>query len=81
MLHTRRKALPLLLLFAVSAFGQTKLKPGFNLFSKSQDVQLGREAAAQVEHSARLVHDADLNAYISRIGRRLAAAPEAEGSS
>ncbi|HWR54594.1 MAG TPA: M48 family metallopeptidase [Bryobacteraceae bacterium] len=81
MLHTRRKVLAVLLLCAVSALGQTKLKPGFNLFSKGQDVELGREAAAEVERSVRLVNDRDLNAYVNQIGRRLAAAPEAEGSS
>ena len=32
---------------------QRELKPGFNLFSKDQDVQIGKEAAAQVEQEAK----------------------------
>src|SRR6516225_4579169 len=39
-----------LLIFAASAGAQEphNFQPGFNLFSKQQDVQLGEEAAAQV---------------------------------
>jgi hypothetical protein len=38
------------LLTATLAVGQglPRLKPGFNFFSKQQDIQLGREAARQV---------------------------------
>lgn len=53
-------------------------RPGFNLFSKAQDVQLGREAAAEIEKQSTLVRDAQLRAYIERIGKKLAAQPEAE---
>ncbi|HUS06770.1 MAG TPA: M48 family metallopeptidase [Bryobacteraceae bacterium] len=63
-----------------SAFAQLpKLKPGFNLFSKEQDVQLGREAASQVERQMPIVRDQEMNSYIQRIGQRLAATPEAGG--
>jgi beta-barrel assembly-enhancing protease len=54
------------------------LKPGWNLFSKEQDVQLGREAAAQVEQQMPVVRDAQIQRYIESIGRRLASAPEAD---
>jgi Zn-dependent protease with chaperone function len=54
------------------------LKPGWNLFSKEQDVQLGREAAQQVEQQMQIVRDAQLNDYVRRIGQRLASAPEAD---
>ena len=33
------------------------LKPGFNLFSRDQDVQLGREAAAQVQRQVKIVQN------------------------
>jgi hypothetical protein len=46
-------------------------KPGWNLFSKQQDVQLGREAAAQVERQYPLVRDSMLDGYVNNIGRRL----------
>ena len=57
---------------------QRELKPGFNLFSKQQDVQLGQEAAQQIERQVRLVRTPELNDYVSRIGRRLAAQPQAD---
>lgn len=55
-----------------------QLKPGFNLFSKDQDVQMGREYAAQVEKEMPVVKDPELNAFVERIGRKLASAPEAK---
>lgn len=66
------------LLAAASAFGQRAPKPGFNLFSKDQDVTLGKEAAAEVEKTAQLITDQKLNAYVQEIGRKLASAPEAD---
>ncbi|MGE5570392.1 MAG: M48 family metallopeptidase [Rhodospirillales bacterium] len=56
------------------------LKPGFNLFSKQQDVQLGQEAAAQVSREFQVVQDPWLQNYIERVGRRLAATPSASQS-
>lgn len=49
-----------------------ELKPGFNLFSAQQDVQMGKEAAAEVEKSMPVVKNEELNAYLSKIGARLA---------
>jgi beta-barrel assembly-enhancing protease len=59
------------------AQGLPRLKPGFNLFSKQQDVQLGREAAQQVAQQYQVVRDPELSGYISRIGQRLASQPQA----
>ena len=57
------------LLFAA---GARKLpKPGWNLFSKEQDVQLGREAAAEIEKQLVVVSDKNLTDYVNRIGNRL----------
>jgi len=50
---------------------QLRFKPGFNLFSPQQDVQLGREASADVEKQLPLVKDAQLERYVSDLGRRL----------
>jgi beta-barrel assembly-enhancing protease len=67
------------LAFAVACQAKHKdLKPGWNLFSKEQDVQLGREAAAQIEQQMPVVRDAQIQRYIESIGRRLASAPEAD---
>lgn len=56
------------------------LKPGFNLFSKDQDVQLGQENAQEVLKQYQVVKDQSLQDYIRRVGDRLAAAPEARQS-
>lgn len=52
-------------------------KPGWNIFSKEQDVQLGRDAAAQVERQMPVLGNSELQAYVNQVGRRLASAPEA----
>jgi len=47
-----------------------EIKPGFNLFSKQQDIQLGLQAAAQVRKQYRPVSNQELQDYIRRIGGR-----------
>jgi Zn-dependent protease with chaperone function len=69
-------------MLAASAAGQPggALKPGFNLFSKQQDIQMGQEAAAEVRKQYQVVQNPFLQDYLNRVGRRLAAAPEAAQS-
>jgi len=55
-------------------------QPGFNLFSKQQDIQLGEEAAAQVRKEKTVISDPVLTAYVNRVGKRLAASKEGQGS-
>ncbi len=55
-----------------SAASQKKLpKPGWNLFSKQQDIELGREYAQQVERQMTVVPDKQLTDYVNRVGMRL----------
>src|SRR5437588_907601 len=56
------------------------LKPGFNLFSKQQDVQLGETNAKQVVAQLQVVKIQFLKDYVSGIGNRLADAREAKQS-
>jgi Peptidase family M48 len=56
------------------------LRPGFNLFSKQQDLELGQANAKQVLQQYPAVKDQFLQDYVSRIGNRLAQAPEAKQS-
>lgn len=49
-----------------------ELKPGFNLFSPQQDIQMGQEAAAQVEKTMPVVRSDELAGYLTRVGARLA---------
>jgi beta-barrel assembly-enhancing protease len=48
-------------------------RPGFNLFSPEQDVELGRQSAAQIVREAPLLRDEEVSAYVSRLGVKLAA--------
>ena len=69
-----RRWLGLVLICALTAFAasQKKLpKPGWNLFKKQQDIELGREYAQQVERQMRVVPDKELNDYVTRVGMRL----------
>ena len=53
------------------------LKPGWDLFSPQQDVQLGQEAKKQVEQQQPVVHDARITNYLQSLGQRLARSPHA----
>ena len=60
-------------MFGATLSAQLKeLKPGFNLFTAQQDIQMGKEAAAEVEKSMPVVKSEDLNGYLTKIGARLA---------
>ncbi len=52
-------------------------KPGLNFFSMEQDVQMGKEAAAQVERQFEVVNNSELNAFVQSIARKLTAQPQA----
>lgn len=68
----------MLLLTAVALAAQSKkLRPGFNLFSKEQDVQLGKESAAEVEKKMKVVDNPELQAYIGTVGRKLTSSADA----
>ncbi len=54
------------------------LHPGFNLFSKEQDIQMGREYAAQVEKQLVVVKDPAITGIIERIGSKISGVPEAK---
>ena len=57
---------------SVSIVGaQTKITPPKNRYSPSDDVKLGREAAAQVEQQLPLLRDDAVTSYVSDIGQRL----------
>ena len=61
-----------LTLVAGLADAQTNVKPGFNLFSAEQDVQIGQESAVAAEQQLPIVNDAQVNQYVNEIGMRLA---------
>jgi len=71
-----------LALAGISAVAQHthNFQPGFNLFSKQQDVQLGQESAAQVRKQMTVIQDPVLTDYVNRVGKRLTSSQEAQES-
>ena len=63
-------ALGLSVLVSLAAQNRKPIKPGWNLFSKEQDVQLGHEAAVEIEKEVQVVNDRQLNDYVNSIGQR-----------
>jgi hypothetical protein len=63
----------LLIVFSVTLLAQrTKLRPGRNIYSPQQDVELGREVAKDAERQLELISNANANAYIGALGQQLA---------
>src|SRR5436190_2343389 len=50
---------------------QTRITPPSNSYTAAQDVQLGREAAAQVRRELPILHDDAVTSYVQDLGRRL----------
>ncbi|MBA2340322.1 MAG: M48 family metalloprotease, partial [Pyrinomonadaceae bacterium] len=55
----------------MSAFAQTRISLRPNRYKVSDDVQAGRQAAAEVERQLPLLRDGYVDNYIDRIGRQL----------
>jgi Zn-dependent protease with chaperone function len=58
---------------AGGVYAQTRIKPGFNLFSVEQDQEIGQQSAAEAESQLPILHDRSIEAYVGKIGERLAA--------
>ncbi len=73
-------ALVMTLAWAPEAQAQrTRFKPGWNLFSPAQDVEIGRQVAQDAERQLAIVNDSRIENYLNALGRRLAAkAPGAQ---
>jgi beta-barrel assembly-enhancing protease len=77
--QTRRQPLiAMIMAFAifampVSVFSQTQIKLHSNKYKITDDIQLGRQAAQEVEQQMPILRDGDITNYVSRVGERLAA--------
>ncbi len=58
----------MLFLLATPAWGQ-----GFFSLSEEQEIELGRQAAEEIEKKYPILQDANVNAYIERLGQKLVA--------
>lgn len=60
-------------LAAPAAADRTNLRPGWNIFSPEQDVEMGREVAAQAERELPIMNNRQAASYIDSLGKALAA--------
>ncbi|MEZ5286465.1 MAG: M48 family metalloprotease [Vicinamibacterales bacterium] len=55
----------------VAASAQTPITPPKNKYTPEQDVEIGREAAAEVRREYPIIDDARIDGYLDELGRRL----------
>ena len=67
-------ALVAMALMPLSAMAQTQIKYHSNKYSVRDDVQLGRQAAQEVQQQMPLLRDQQVQSYVERVGRRLVSA-------
>ena len=67
-----------LMLVSTLAGAQTKITPPKNSYTPAQDVELGREAAAEVRKQLPILRDDAVSSYIEDVGERLTAAIPAD---
>jgi beta-barrel assembly-enhancing protease len=53
--------------------GRTALKPGWNMFSAEQDIELGQQASLEVARQVLMLNDSRVDSYVNDLGRRLSA--------
>lgn len=53
-------------------------RPGFNSYTKEQDIEIGRQAAAEANRQVTVVDNRQLQDYVSSLGERLASQPAAD---
>ena len=58
---------------SVSGRPAPHFRPGFNLFTPEQDIELGRQSAQQISREVPIINDAEVAAYVRRLGEKMAA--------
>jgi Zn-dependent protease with chaperone function len=56
---------------APASFGQTKVSPGFNLFSVQQDIEIGQQSAREAERQLQILSDGSIEDYVDDLVERL----------
>ena len=76
---TPAAALAMVLVVCVTGLvAQTAIKPPKNKFTPQQDVELGREAAAEVRKQYPIIENEKIASYLTKLGDRLVAAAPSE---
>jgi Zn-dependent protease with chaperone function len=60
-----------MLALPITLIGQTRVVAPPNPYSLAKDVQLGQQAASEVERQMPLLNDSEVQSYVERVGRRL----------
>lgn len=55
----------------VPSLPTTKLKTGFNLYSPQQDIEMGRQSAAQIAQQMQVINDPQIVGYVRQLGGKL----------
>jgi hypothetical protein len=63
-----------IVLMPLAVFAQTQIVLHANKYKPSDDVRLGRQAAAEAERQFPLLRDTEVSAYVEKIGQRLVTA-------
>jgi len=61
-----------LLALPFAAIAQTRVKPGINAFTIDDDIEFGRQKAAEIERQVPLINDPLVQQWINHLGSRLA---------
>lgn len=61
-----------MLALPIRLIGQTRVVAPKNPYSLAKDVQLGQQAASEVERQMPILNDYEVQSYVERVGRRLA---------
>lgn len=61
------------LVWAPAYAQRTQLKPGWNVFSPQQDVEIGANVSKDAERQLVMLNDQRVDTYVNNLGRRLAA--------
>lgn len=72
-LRARLTALMVISILAlpVGIIGQTRVVAPKNPYSLAKDVELGRQAASEVERKMPILNDPEVQSYVERVGRRI----------
>jgi predicted Zn-dependent protease len=65
-------SLAIIMLASPACANRTPLKPGWNMYSPQMDVQIGERVARDAEGQLALCNDAQVDAYLDHLGKRLA---------
>ena len=78
--NSRRKPRSIVLIAALAVAlaplvwaDRTQLKPGWNMFSPQQDVEVGQQVSAEAEKEVPMLNNTRVDNYLNNLGRKLAA--------